>query len=234
MIDWLPEDKPPSFPNTRLAKKDPNGLLAAGGRLTPDWLVMAYRHGIFPWFDDESPILWWSPAPRMVLNASDLHLSRSVRKLMKRPPFRITCNQAFDEVIYQCALPRDDHDQAGTWITQDMEQAYIQLNRNGICHSVECWDQLGNLVGGLYGLLIDRVFFGESMFNKTNNGSKLAFAFLAKYLFNNGIQFIDCQMHTEHMANFGAKEIERELFENKLNSALNQHFKLSLPVLLTP
>lgn len=231
MIDWLPEQLPPQFPDTREAQTDPNGLLAAGGLLTPAWLITAYRQGIFPWFDDESPILWWSPAPRMVLKAKDLHISRSLRKLMRNPPYKISCNANFAEVIYQCSLPRDDD--AGTWITDDMQEAYIQLNNLGISHSIECWDSDNKLVGGLYGLLIDRVFYGESMFNRANNASKLCFAFLAEFLFNSGVEFIDCQMHTEHMEKFGAKEICREEFENLLKIAQTTPFKLTLPVFLT-
>lgn len=227
MIDWLSEELPPSFPDTKYAQTDPNGLLAAGGLLTPKWLVEAYRHGIFPWFDDESPILWWSPAPRMILLPQDLHISRSLRKLMRKPPYKISCNLAFSEIIYQCALPRVDSEASnetsdtGTWITQEMMSAYIRLNDNKISHSIECWDTDGNLVGGLYGLLIDRVFFGESMFNRANNASKLAFAYLAEYLFNAGVVLIDCQMHSEHMEKFGAKEVTRQQFEGFLALGLD-------------
>lgn len=231
MIDWLSEQHSPHFPDTRGAQTDPNGLLAAGGLLTPEWLVAAYRKGIFPWYDDESPILWWSPAPRMVLKAKDFHISRSLRKLMRKSPYKISCDLAFAEVIYQCALPRDDD--AGTWITHEMEQAYIQLNNNGIIHSVECWDKEGHLIGGLYGLLIDRVFYGESMFNRANNASKLSFAFFADYLFAAGVEIIDCQMHSEHMERFGAKEISREEFEKLLKTALASSFNIKLPVFLT-
>lgn len=257
MIDWLNEEQPPIFPPTVHAQKEPNGLLAAGGLLTPVWLVASYRQGIFPWFEDDSPILWWSPAPRMVLQPKDFHISKSLRKLMRKPPFRISCDLAFNEVIYQCAQPRlpptedteiecfggDDWDKdedemdAGTWITQDMMDAYIRLNDNGISHSIECWDGRGNLVGGLYGLLIDRVFFGESMFNKANNASKLAFAYLADYLFKSGVELIDCQMHSDHMARFGAKEVSREQFEGLLTSAItdtsNEKLNIKLPVFLT-
>jgi leucyl/phenylalanyl-tRNA--protein transferase len=233
MIDWLNEELPPAFPETKYAQTDPNGLLAAGGLLTPEWLVKAYRNGIFPWFDDESPILWWSPAPRMVLQPQDLHISRSLRKLMRKPPYTISCNLAFSEIIYQCALPRNNgenndetgNSEAGTWITQEMMSAYIRLNDNGISHSIECWDNCGNLVGGLYGLLIDRVFFGESMFNRANNASKLAFAYLAEYLFKAGVALIDCQMHSEHMERFGAKEVTREQFEDLLVLGLNSSTK---------
>jgi leucyl/phenylalanyl-tRNA--protein transferase len=231
MIDWLEEDSAPYFPSTMLAQKEPNGLLAAGGLLSPAWLVAAYRRGIFPWFDDESPILWWSPAPRMILKAEDFHIGKSLRKLMRKNTCRISCNLAFEEVIYQCAQARDDD--AGTWITEEMEQAYIALNANSISHSVECWDESGELVGGLYGLLIDRVFYGESMFSRKNNASKLAFAYFAQYLFASGIELIDCQMHSDHMAQFGAVEVERKEFEHLLVSALSEPTQTHLPVFLT-
>ena len=230
MIDWLQEELPPHFPATESAQQDPNGLLAAGGLLTPAWLVTAYRRGIFPWFDDESPILWWSPAPRMVLKPEDLHLGKSLRKLMKKSPYRISCNLAFAEVIYQCAQPRGDEE--GTWITQEMEQAYIRLNANGISHSVECWDQDGELVGGLYGLLINGVFYGESMYSRANNASKLVFAHFSQTLFNMGVELIDCQMHSDHMAQFGAQEVCREEFELLLNAALATPVEIKLPVFL--
>lgn len=232
MIDWLQEEPVPHFPETASAQQEPNGLLAAGGLLTPAWLVAAYRRGIFPWYDDESPILWWSPAPRMVLQAKNLHLGRSVRKLMRTCTYRVTCNLAFSDVIYQCALPRTDGE--GTWITEEIEQAYTRLNTNGISHSVECWDKDGKLVGGLYGLLINRVFYGESMFSRANNASKLVFAYFSRYLFNAGVRLIDCQMHSEHMAQFGAAEVNRDEFESLLTAALNQPLRINLPVMLTP
>lgn len=231
MIDWLQEDAHPYFPSTKYAQQEPNGLLAAGGLLSPAWLTAAYKKGIFPWFDDESPILWWSPAPRMVLKADDFHIGKSLRKLMRKKPYRISSNLAYEEVIYQCAQPRDDD--AGTWITPEMEQAYIRLNANGISHSVECWDQDGNLVGGLYGILINRVFYGESMFSSANNASKLAFAHFAHYLFNAGLALIDCQMHSDHMAQFGAREIAREEFEDLLKNTLLDSAKIKLPTFLT-
>ena len=231
MIDWLPEDSPAYFPETRCAQEEPNGLLAAGGLLTPSWLITAYKRGIFPWYDDESPILWWSPAPRMILKVEDFHIGRSLRKLMRKSPYQVSCDLAFSEVIYQCAQPRDD--EAGTWITDEMEQAYIRLNSNGISHSVECWSEDGDLIGGLYGLLISRVFYGESMFSRASNSSKLVFAHFAQYLFNSGIQIIDCQMHSDHMAQFGAAEVEREEFETLLATALAEPLNIQLPVFLT-
>lgn len=232
MIDWLQEESAPYFPNTSRAQVEPNGLLAAGGLLTPAWLTSAYRLGIFPWFDDESPILWWTPAPRMVLKKGDLHIAKSLRKLMNKKNYSISCNLAFSEVIYQCALPRDD-DQ-GTWITDEMMQAYCRLNANGIAHSVECWSDEGELIGGLYGVLINQVFYGESMFSRASNASKLAFAHLASYLFTHGVHMIDCQMHSHHMEQFGAQEITRLDFEQGLQGANNlANYKIKLPVFLT-
>jgi leucyl/phenylalanyl-tRNA--protein transferase len=231
MIDWLQEDAAPYFPDSKLAQKEPNGLLAAGGLLSPAWLVAAYKRGIFPWYDDESPILWWTPAPRMILKAENFHIGRSLRKLMRKTPYRISCNLAFEEIIFQCAQARDDD--AGTWITDEMEQAYIRLNTNGISHSVECWNENGELVGGLYGLLIDRVFYGESMFSRASNASKLAFAYFAQYLFDSGINLIDCQMHSDHMAQFGAEEVTREEFEALLADALSKPTQIHLPAFLT-
>lgn len=231
MIDWLQEDLPPHFPPTSTAQPEPNGLLAAGGLLTPAWLTAAYRQGIFPWFDDESPILWWSPAPRMILRAEDFHLGRTVRKLMKKSKCKVSCNLAFNEVIFQCAQPRRDEE--GTWITEEMEQAYQRLNNNGVCHSVECWDHSGELVGGLYGIQINKAFFGESMFSRANNASKLVFAHFAEFLFRSGVTMIDCQMHSDHMAQFGARELARPDFESILHEAISEPLHVDYPVFLT-
>jgi len=231
MIDWLQEDLAPHFPNTNKAQIEPNGLLAAGGLLSPAWLTTAYRRGIFPWFDDESPILWWSPAPRMILKAENFHLGRTVRKLIRKSEFKISCDLAFSEVIYQCAQPREDEE--GTWITEEMEQAYIRLNANGISHSVECWNTTGELIGGLYGLQINKAFFGESMFSRDNNASKLVFAHFADFLFNSGITIIDCQMYSDHMAQFGADEIERDEFEALLSNATREPLNINYPTFLT-
>jgi leucyl/phenylalanyl-tRNA--protein transferase len=231
MIDWLQEDLAPHFPKTSKAQIEPNGLLAAGGLLSPAWLTTAYRRGIFPWFDDESPILWWSPAPRMVLKAEHFHLGRTVRKLMRKSEFKISCDLAFSEVIFQCAQPREEEE--GTWITEEMEQAYIRLNANGISHSVECWNTSGELIGGLYGIQINKAFFGESMFSRENNASKLVFAHFAEFLFSSGITIIDCQMHSDHMAQFGAGEIERDEFEALLSKATDEPIKINYPTFLT-
>lgn len=230
MIDWLQEDLPPHFPNTQDAQVEPNGLLAAGGQLSPAWLIHAYRRGIFPWYDDESPILWWSPAPRMVLKAEDFHLGRSLKKVMKKTLFKISCDRCFEDVIYQCAQPRAEDE--GTWITDEMMEAYVRLNENGISHSIECWDVDGTMVGGLYGLQINGAFFGESMFSHVSNASKLAFAYLAQYLFSQGVSLIDCQMHSDHMAQFGAQEIDRSEFEARLALAIQTPLAIQYPVFL--
>lgn len=218
MIEWLPEDLPPKFPATRTALTEPNanGLLAAGGRLTPEWLYKAYKMGIFPWYDKDSPILWWSPAPRMVLGPQDFRIGRSLRKALKKQSYTITCNQAFPAVIQNCSLPRED--QADTWITDEMKLAYLRMNINGLALSAEYWDDQGELSGGLYGVLIGRVFFGESMFSRVSNASKITFACFAQALFDAGVQLIDCQMHTEHLASFGARETDRNDFEHYLKA----------------
>lgn len=199
-----------SFPPTSEALTDPNGLLAVGGDLSPDRLIAAYQRGIFPWFDETQPILWWSPEPRMILTPEDFHLGRTVRKLSKKQPFKITIDTCFKEVMQCCAEPRSKQD--GTWITQEMEDAYGELHRLGYAHSVEAWSD-GVLVGGLYGISVGRVFFGESMFSRASGASKIAFANLATQLFRWGVIAIDCQVESEYLASFGAKNVSRAAFE---------------------
>lgn len=235
MIDWLPEDLAPSFPHTSSALTDENanGLLAAGGRLTPEWLVSAYRQGIFPWYDDESPILWWSPAPRMCLAKEDFRLGRTLKKALKKSSFSITTNTDFQGVIHKCSEPRDDHE--GTWITEEMMEAYCDLHSNGLAISAECWNDDGELVGGLYGVAIGNIFFGESMFSHRDSASKITFANLCPFLFDAGIKLIDCQMHTDHLAQFGAKEVSRSDFERLLRKHANTHTgisNISLPTMI--
>jgi len=188
MIPWLDPGDPPYFPNTATALDEPRGLLAAGGKLSIDWLLVAYRQGIFPWFSDKEPILWWSPAPRTVLQPENFHTSKSLNKLSRQNRYKITQNQAFESVIKQCAAPRNN--QPGTWIVEDMVDAYI-----GFAHSIECWDAEGELMGGLYGISLGKVFFGESMFSLEANTSKLCL----KYLVESGhYELIDCQLPTDH------------------------------------
>lgn len=188
------------------------GLLAIGGDLSPERLVTAYSAGIFPWFDESQPILWWSPDPRMVLFPQNLKISRSMRQILKKGIFEVSYNQAFGEVMRNCALiPRKGQD--GTWITPEMESAYLELYRRGIAQSVEVWKE-EKLVAGLYGIYLkdQKIFCGESMFTHVSNGSKYGFIKFVERLKRQGVRLIDCQIHTEHLASLGAEEIPREEF----------------------
>lgn len=207
MIPWLAGR--PAFPPVDCALAKPNGLLAAGGELSPHWLLEAYRHGIFPWFSDGEPILWWSPAPRLVLLPGDIRISRSLRKRLRRGEFEVRLDTAFAEVVAGCAAPRSGS--AGTWITTAMRAAYGVMHELGYAHSVECW-QAGELVGGLYGMAVGRVFFGESMFARVTDASKVALAHLARLLELRDYAVIDCQMTTAHLQSLGAREISRADF----------------------
>ncbi|GAB5498263.1 MAG: leucyl/phenylalanyl-tRNA--protein transferase [Pseudohongiellaceae bacterium] len=208
-IPWLSPDDNIAFPPVELALDDPNGLLAAGGLLTRDWLLAAYRRGIFPWYEQGDPILWWSPDPRLVLIPDQVHLSRSLRKLIKKQPYVLTLDQSFPEVISACSAPRDGSD--GTWITPAMQQAYCDLHDHGDAHSVEVWDG-DQLVGGLYGVAVGRMFYGESMFSAQTNTSKIAVVYLALQLQQWDFAMIDCQVKTAHLQSMGAKEISRREF----------------------
>lgn len=210
---WL-DTKPVAFPPTHLAMTDPDGLLAIGGDLTPEWLLNAYHKGIFPWFNENEPILWWTPNPRSVLFIDSLKVRRSLVKTIRKGHFQVTLDQAFAEVVQNCAdIPRDDQD--GTWITNDMFNAYQQLHETGHAHSVEVW-QDGDLVGGLYGVAIGQVFFGESMFSKQSDASKIALVALCQQLKDWGFRMIDTQVETAHLKSLGAKLISREHFEGIL------------------
>jgi leucyl/phenylalanyl-tRNA--protein transferase len=212
---WLdPADRSVTFPPTQHALKDPNGLLAVGGDLSPRWLLAAYRQGIFPWFSEGQPILWWTPSPRAVLFPDELRVSRSLAKAVRRDTFQISLDQAFARVVSACAEPRDDG--LGTWITADMHRAYLALHRLGYAHSVESWVG-GELVGGLYGVAIGRVFFGESMFTRRTDASKVAFVHLVQQLKRWGFGLIDCQVSTAHLESLGARPIPREQFEGLLD-----------------
>lgn len=204
MIPFLSPTDP--FPPVEFALREPNGLLAAGGDLSPDRLITAYKEGIFPWFGEDDPILWWSPDPRMVLYVSDLHVSRSLGKVLRSGRFQVTFDRAFGEVVRTCAEARRDHE--GTWITSDMEEAYLRLAELGYAHSVEAWRD-GELAGGLYGVAVGRMFFGESMFTKVSDASKVALVRLARQLAAWGAPMIDCQMSTRHLASMGARDIPR-------------------------
>jgi leucyl/phenylalanyl-tRNA--protein transferase len=211
---WIdPRDETLQFPDPSLALKEPNGLLAVGGDLAPERLIAAYQHGIFPWYNHNQPILWWSPDPRAVLFPARLKVSRSLRKTLRRRPFEVTADQAFAEVIAACSAPRKDA--SGTWITQAMKQAYIRLHQLGLAHSVECWRE-GKLLGGLYGVAIGRVFFGESMFSHASDASKVAFVYLVRQLQDWGYAAIDCQVHSAHLQSLGAETIPRAAFQELL------------------
>lgn len=218
MLNWLARDSL-EFPSLEQALREPDGLLAAGGDLSPERLISAYRHGCFPWFQEGQPILWWSPNPRMVLLPTELHVSHSLRKLMRQGRFEVSFDRDFPAVIRACAAPRSYAD--GTWITRAMQAAYLELHRRGIAHSVEVWQE-GQLVGGLYGLALGRLFFGESMFSRTDNASKIGFVTLAEQLRECGFALIDCQMHTQHLSSFGAREIPRADFAGYLKRYLDQ------------
>jgi len=213
-IPWLGTRDP--FPPVEHALVEPNGLLAAGGDLSPERLLDAYARGIFPWFNEDDPVLWWSPDPRMVLFPRELHMSRTLRRAIRSGQFSVTLDRAFDAVVDGCAAPREHQD--GTWITGDMMLAYSQLAQLGYGHSVETWEG-GELVGGLYGVAIGRVFYGESMFSRRSNGSKVALAYLARQLERWGFALIDCQMSTEHLASLGAREIPRRHFLRTVRAA---------------
>ncbi len=198
-----------AFPPANKALKEPNGLLAIGGCLSPPRLMNAYRNGIFPWFNPGDPILWWSPDPRLILFPEQLHISRSLQKTLNKNSFNLTLNQCFSDVMQACAEPRNEA--TGTWINADMLNAYQQLHNMGIAHSVEVWlDQ--RLVGGLYGVAIGQIFFGESMFHRVTDASKIAFVHLVQQLKAWNYQLIDCQVHTPHLCSLGAHNIDRNQF----------------------
>lgn len=204
-----PKNPEQNFPLATKALTEPDGLLAIGGCLSVKRLIKAYRHGIFPWYNAGEPILWWSPNPRLVLFPDRLIVSRSLRKTLRKSHFSVTFDQAFSDVIAACAGCRKEG--PGTWITTEIGQAYNELHRLGIAHSVEAWLN-GNLVGGLYGVALGRVFFGESMFHTRTDASKVAFVRLVEQLKAWDYQLIDCQVHTDHLASFGAEEINRSYF----------------------
>lgn len=196
---------------------DPNGLLAAGGDLSPKRLMEAYSRGIFPWFEEGQPVLWWSPDPRMVLFPEDLRVSKSLQKILNKPLYTVTLDEAFAEVITCCAQPR--RGSPGTWITDEMQTAYLQLFDEGHAHSVEVWRD-GDLVGGLYGVALGQLFFGESMFSFESNTSKIALVNLVKQLQGWNYKLIDCQISSEHLESLGAIEISREKFRQQLHELL--------------
>ncbi len=207
MIPWLEADI--SFPSVDTALSSPNGLLAAGGDLAPQRLLAAYRLGIFPWYTDSDPILWWSPDPRMTIEPANIRITRSLAKTLRNRSYDIRFDSAFSQVIAACAAPR--HGASGTWITRPMQDAYILLHELGWAHSVETWID-GQLAGGLYGVAIGRMFFGESMFSRSRDASKIALVALAQSLVRRKFDLIDCQMHTDHLESMGGTPLPRHAF----------------------
>src|ERR1700704_233608 len=218
MIPWLERDTP--FPPIQSALKDPNGLLAAGADLSRERLLEAYRHGIFPWFSEGDPILWWSPDPRMILFPAELKISRSFGKTLRNRSYEARFDSAFDEVLAGCAAPRKGS--PGTWISGAMIEAYRNLHRLGYAHSVETWID-GDLAGGLYGAAIGRGFFGESMFSRARDASKIALAALVAHLESAGFGLIDCQMRTPHLETLGARASRRRPGCHPLHRSIPYH-----------
>jgi leucyl/phenylalanyl-tRNA--protein transferase len=204
-----PKNPQAPFPPVDRSEREPNGLLAIGGDLSPARLLNAYRSGIFPWYSEDQPILWWSPDPRMVLFPDRLKVSRSLAKTLRNGGFEVSFDQVFGQVIDGCAGPRKD--EQGTWITEEMQHAYIELHRLGHAHSVEIWRR-GELAGGLYGVALGRVFFGESMFSRERDASKVALVHLSGRLRDRGYRLIDCQVYSSHLISLGAETIDRREF----------------------
>ncbi|MDR2207689.1 MAG: leucyl/phenylalanyl-tRNA--protein transferase [Azoarcus sp.] len=209
-IPWLGDSTDfPDFPDAATALEEPNGLVAAGGDLSPEWLLAAYRRGLFPWFNEDDPILWWSPDPRLVLFPHEIRIHRSLRRVLRQRRFEVRVDTDFPAVIAACAMPREPG--GGTWIIPAMQDAYCRMFELGHAHSVECWLE-DRLVGGLYGMALGRVFFGESMFSLEADASKVALAHLTRLLMAKNFTVIDCQMSTAHLQSMGAREISRDEF----------------------
>ena len=215
-IVWIsPQDPPGAFPDIESALREPDGLLAAGGDLSPARLLEAYRRGIFPWFDDGQPILWWSPDPRCVLFPAGLHISRRLAREMRGTAAEVRFNTCFPDVVAGCAAPRKS--KPGTWITADMQAAYLELHREGWAHSIEIWED-DALAGGLYGVGLGKMFFGESMFSRRSNASKYALFALSTVLSRQGFELIDCQVASRHLMTLGAILLPRHEFSTILAS----------------
>ncbi len=206
------------FPDPDFA--EPDGLLAIGGDLSPARLIMAYSQGIFPWFSGGDPILWWSPAPRLILFPREFHLPKRLRRTLAANIFLVTADTAFAQVITACASASGRLER-GSWITPEMQQAYCRLHELGFAHSIECWRE-GQLAGGLYGVCLDGIFFGESMFTRVTDASKVALATLVEQALHLNLAMIDCQMTTEHLLRFGTQEVSRAFFQAQLDEHINQ------------
>ena len=220
-ISWL-EDTNFQFPNVSMAFDEPDGLLAASELLTPELVIDAYKKGIFPWYSAGQPVLWWSPNPRCVLYPEKFHISRSFRRTLNSKPFEIKTNTAFREVMLACAAPRTETgttEEPGTWITQAMLDVYCQLHETGVAHSIECWFN-GKLVGGMYGLMLGDIFFGESMFSKMKDASKVAMFHLCTEI---KPFLVDAQVHSRHLETLGAEVIDRQDFVDIIRTHANKH-----------
>lgn len=225
LLPLLDDDPSAPFPETRAALEDPNGLLAAGGGLEPERLLRAYRLGIFPWYPEHSRyVLWWSPAPRCVIFPGRVHLSRRTRRRFNAGQYELTVNRAFPEVIQACAGPRGG--ETGTWITPEMILAYTHLHDRGFAHSLEVWLE-GKLAGGIYGLAMGAVFFGESMFSHATDGSKIALVALCRLLDSTGVGLLDCQLGNPHLYSMGAEDLPRDEFETRLAHLLDESDRFS-------
>ena len=218
-ISWL-EDTDYKFPDVSTALTEPDGLLIASELITAELIITAYTKGIFPWYSDDQPVLWWSPNPRCVLYPDKFHVSRSLRRTLNNNPFEIKTNTAFKKVMQACAKPRADG--AGTWITERMLSVYFELHDRGFAHSIECWQQ-DMLVGGMYGLVLGDIFFGESMFSKKKDASKVAMHYLCTSI---KPFLVDAQVYSEHLETLGAEEIERSEFTDIIVSRLDKHLTI--------
>ncbi|BAU57515.1 leucyl/phenylalanyl-tRNA--protein transferase [Halorhodospira halochloris] len=219
-LRWLHENRPDEpFPHAEQAMKEPNGLLAIGGDLSVQRICSAYRNGIFPWYGEGQPILWWSPDPRGIFLPGDLHISRSLRRRLNQAPYTVTLDNNFEAVIAGCAAPRSADE--GTWITHEMINAYIELHYSGFAHSVEVWLE-DELVGGLYGVALHKAFFGESMFSRARDASKVALAKLCPQLWRWGFDFFDCQMSNPHLERMGIREVPRSEYLKLLTKAMKK------------
>lgn len=225
-IAWLQKTDPPeALPPTSRALREPNGLLAVGGSLTPEWLIHAYCHGVFPWYSAEQPILWWAPDPRAILIPSEFRVSRSLARSIRNRGYVTRIDVAFEAVVEACAGQRRGG--AGTWITNEMRDAYVALHRRGLAHSIETWHE-ARLVGGLYGVAIGRVFFGESMFTQERDASKVALAQLARQCLRLDVALIDCQLPSAHLSSLGSRNLPRHEFETRLAALVDAEPRLWL------
>ena len=223
-IAWLQKTDPvEALPPTSRALREPNGLLAVGGALTPEWLIHAYRHGVFPWYSAEQPILWWAPDPRAILLPSELRISRSLARSIRNRGYETRIDTAFEAVVEACAGPRRGG--AGTWITDEMREAYVALHRRGLAHSIETWHE-DRLVGGLYGVAMGRAFFGESMFTLERDASKVALARLTRECLRLEVALIDCQLPSPHLTSLGSRNLARTEFEARLAALVDADARL--------